>query len=275
MATSRCLRARATEPVASHWSDIGFDIRSVDDIVAHARAASGQLASGQLEMVAVNDGAYLRWSTGDGAEIWFQRDPGGNLVGANPHAAASTRTAVRIMSRTGDPKHSLDGGFDCWLAPWPWDPTDADADPGTGEVPVYLDAPDFRVYDGLSLPADRDAAIVAFAHELNVYANEGELRATGSMMAVESLIPSGLFHPGGEQKVPAKAEAIFHGTVLEAEVRRNGHSGNAYHWARVRTYGATLEVVADPALARPPRAGDIVGGSFWLSARFHEAVPAA
>jgi hypothetical protein len=248
--------------MASHFSDIGFEIGSTDEILALARA----LPTG-TPRIGTAAGDYLRWSPGGGAELWFQRSPEQQLIGMNPHFDAQTRTRVRLTRREPDPKHPLDGGFHLWLDPAPVDPEDQD--PAVGASPLFVDVPDFRAYDHFVPPLELDAAIAAFAHRLEVYASEEELRATGSKMATESLIPSGLFFPGGPSREPPAAEAIFYGSVQAAEVRRNGATNREFLWARVRTYGAMLEIVADPSLAsRPPTAGDIIGGTFWMSARF-------
>lgn len=248
--------------MASHFTDIGFVFTSSEEVVALARSMPPATPA-----IATSAGDYVRWSPGGGAELWFQRSPDLQLVGMNPHFDVETRTPVRLMERVDDPAHPLDGGFHLWLAPEPVDP--GDEDPGVGASPLFVDTPDMRTYDGIELPLDVDASIAAFAHTLEVFGSEAELRATGSMMATESLIPSGLFFPGGAERAPAKAEAIVHGVVEATETRRNGATGNEFLWARVRTYGARLEVVADPTLAtRAPAAGDILGGTFWMSARF-------
>jgi hypothetical protein len=255
--------------MATHFTDIGFVVGSGDDVLALARSVPAG-----TPVIKVPGGDYVRWQAGGGAEMWFQRSPEFSLVGANPHFAAETRTRVRLLSRNNDPKYPLDGGFNLWLAPEPIDP--ADGDPRVGASPLLVDTPDMRLYDGLELPIEVDATIAAFAHRLELFANEAELRATGSMMAAESLIPSGLFFPGGGDKTPAKAEAIFQGTIEATQTRRNGATGRGFLWARVRTYGARLEVVADPALAaRKPVVGDIIGGTFWMSARFPDVGSAA
>lgn len=248
--------------MASHFSDIGFVVGSSDEVLALARS----MPAG-TPVITTPAGDYVRWSPGSGPELWFQRAPDLQLVGMNPHFDVETRTPVRLMSRVDDPAHSLDGGFHLWLAPEPIDPDDGD--PGVGASPLFVDTPDMRAYDGIALPVDVDATIAAFAHTLELFGSEAELRATGSIMAAESLIPSGLFFPGGDERRPATAEAIFQGTVEATETRRNGATGREFIWARVRTYGARLEVVADPTLApQAPVVGDILAGTFWMSARF-------
>jgi hypothetical protein len=48
----------------------------------------------------------------------------------------------------------------------------------------------------------------------------------------------------------------------------NETTGDAFWWARVRTLGGEIEVVADPVLLTGPvTPGAVVQGSFWLSGR--------
>jgi hypothetical protein len=247
--------------VASHFSDIGFVVASSDDLVAFARALPPDTHADATPF-----GHYLRWSPGSGAEFWFQIDLEHHLVGANPHFDAMTPTRVRLTARETSPTHPLDGGFHLWLDPQPIDPADGDA--GVGATPLLVDVPDFRLHDALVLPIDVDLAIAAFAHTFESHPTEEAFRATGSKMATESLIPSGLFAPGGAVTVPPRAEAILYGHVEATEVRTNPTSGLEFIWCRVQTYGGKLEIVADRTLAAElPVVGGIVGGSFWLSAR--------
>jgi hypothetical protein len=254
--------------MASHFSDIGFVVASSHEVLAMARS----LPVG-TPVITTPAGEYVRWSAGGGAELWFQRAPDLTLVGMNPHFDVETRTRVRLVSRVDDPVHKLDGGFHLWLDPHPPDPEFPDGPDGAS--PLFVDTPDMRTYDAVQLPLEVDATIAAFAHRLELFGSEAELRATGSIMAAESLIPSGLFFPGGDERMPATAEAIFQGIVEATETRQNVATGREFLWARVRTYGARLEVVADPTLAsRPPIVGDILGGTFWMSARFPGIVSA-
>jgi hypothetical protein len=254
--------------VASHFSDIGFRIESSEEILPLARSLPAD-----TPVTRTPAGEYFRWSPGGGAELWFQRDSDLRLVGMNPHFDAQTPTRARLTARQPDPDHSLDGGFHLWLDP-AGPISDGDGSDSEGATPLFVDLPDYRAHDALRLPVDVDVQIAAFAHRLEVYATEADLRATGSPMAVESLIPSGLFFPGGGTKTPARAEAILYGTVEATEVRRNGATGHDFLWARVRTFGGRLEIVADPSLTEVrPVVGGIVGGTFWLSARIGAAAP--
>ena len=244
----------------SHFSDIGFEIASSDEILPLARS----LPAG-TPVISTSAGDYVRWAAGGGAELWFERNPELALVGMNPHFDTQVTTRARLISRQPDPTYPLDGAFHLWLDP---QPVGDDGDVENGATPLLVDVPDYRTYDALELPTEVDLAIAAFAHRLEVYADEAEMRATGSKMATQSLIPSGLFFPGGDLKVPARAEAILYGTVEATELRRNGATGIEFLWARVATWGCRLEIVADRALAPTlPVVGGIVGGTFWMSAR--------
>jgi hypothetical protein len=118
-----------------------------------------------------------------------------------------------------------------------------------------------------------EVQLAAFAHELTVfpdsdaYADASEGRELPH--AAESFIPSGLFVTG-EEPEPA-AEAFFTGTVLAARGRMNETTGDPFWWARVRTLGGEIEVVANPVLlSGPVSAGAVVQGSFWLSGRLRD-----
>jgi hypothetical protein len=83
--------------------------------------------------------------------------------------------------------------------------------------------------------------------------------------AAESLIPSGLFAGQGEVE---RAEAVFAGRVLRAEVRSNPASGTAFHVLLVRTLGGIFDVVADPTVVTgEPVVGGVVRCVAWLSGR--------
>jgi hypothetical protein len=244
----------------SHFSDIGFEIASSGEILKYSRTLP---AGTPIYSTAAGD--YVRWAAGGGAELWFERSPEGALVGMNPHFDTQVQTRARLTSRQPDPTYPLDGAFHLWLDP---QPVGEEGDVENGASPLLVDVPDYRTNDALVLPAEVDLAIAAFAHTLEVFASEAEMRATGSKMATESLIPSGLFFAGGGDKVPARAEAILYGTVEATELRHNDATGRDFVWARVKTWGCRLEIVADPALAPTlPTVGGIVGGTFWMSAR--------
>jgi hypothetical protein len=244
--------------MASHFSTIGLPLRSEEDFFALAEEVAGD-----SERIEVSDGAYLRWSSASGAELWLQIDGDNGLLGMNPHFVGESSTRVALTARLRRPgSTTLDGAFHGW------------ADPQGGEVeggayPFVFDAPDFRRHDALTLPAAVEVQIAAFAHELSIFRSEREFRdsQTGEVkFATQSFIPSGLFTPGGADSGPPEARAIFTGRILRAETRWNESMNRPFHWALVETYGATFDVVIDPDLVEEePTPGGVLSGSFWLS----------
>jgi hypothetical protein len=102
-------------------------------------------------------------------------------------------------------------------------------------------------------------------------AGQGHEERRSKGLASESFIPSGTFPSSSEEDaanfVP-KAEAIFTGHVLAAELLTNGHSGRKFHHVHVRTLGGEYDVVADPEVVRgEPLLSGVVQGVFWLTGR--------
>lgn len=109
--------------------------------------------------------------------------------------------------------------------------------------------------------------LAAFAHELNIYANEDVYKETqesedGPNFATEFFIPSGLFNEDETDSLPA-ATANFGGRVLTARKIRNPHTDEYFYYAKVKTLGGEFDVVADPELLNDDiTAGNILSGSF-------------
>jgi hypothetical protein len=245
--------------VPSHLSSIGFPVGSEDE----AQALVGRVAS-DAEELGTPDGSYLRYSDASGAELWLHLDAQGVVVDMHPHYAGDAAMPVavtrRIARADGGP---LGGAFHGWADP-------ADEDPESGSYPFVFDAPEPALHADLELPCVTVVQLAAFAHELAVFADDDAYAEHTEGLevpyAAESFIPSGLFVTGDEPE-PA-AEAFLTGTVVAARGRMNETTGDAFWWARVRTLGGELEIVADPVLlSGPVAAGAVVQGSFWLSGR--------
>ena len=246
----------------SHLSSIGFPVGSEDE----AQALVGRIAN-DAEEHDTPDGAYLRYADRSGAELWLHLDGEGVVVDMHPHFAGEAAMPVAVTRRVaradGGP---LGGAFHGWADPG------AD-DTESGAYPFVFDAPEAALHAELELPCVAEVQLAAFAHELAVfadpdaYAEANEGRELG--YAAESFIPSGLFVTGDDPE-PA-AEAFLTGTVLAARGRLNETTGDPFWWARVRTLGGEIEIVADPLLlSGPVAAGAVVQGSFWLSGRLRE-----
>ncbi len=251
----------------SHFSAVGFPIRSSAEMLAVARRVPASALYAQTDA-----GSYYRWETGGGSELWLATGPDLSLKSVVPHFTSVVRTRVRLMERVPSPDHEMDGAFRIVVAPARGG--QASGDPEAGAFQLLADVPDYRRLDTLTLPVDVDMSVGAVAERIEHYASEAELRAAGSLAAIESLTPSGLFVADGVQRAPRRAEAVLYGTVLASGMRANAVGGGAFTWARVRTHAVELEVVADPVLLpKPPVAGSILGGTFWITARLSTAWP--
>ncbi|HEX8454749.1 MAG TPA: hypothetical protein VF647_21895 [Longimicrobium sp.] len=254
--------------MANLFAALGFDIETREQFSAH----SLMVAEAGERIALPGGGEYRRWSPGAGVELWAQVTAN-QVVGMNPHFAGDTTIRAGVSRRFRDPAFSaLDGMYQVWP-----EPTSHDAE--SGSTTFAIDAPDFALHDRVRLPRIAPVQVAAFAFELSAFANEEEYMAsqTGQLKyASESLLPTGLFAPdGGEATVPAP-EAMLSGRVLAAELRINPATGNPFRWARVRTWGGEIDVVAEPCLISGELVeGGIVRGSFWLTGRvcFENAEP--
>jgi hypothetical protein len=246
--------------MASHLSDIGFQLETDEDYRQLALRAYDE-----GEPLATAAGAYVRWAPGGGAELWLQVDEGGDLVGLNPHFGGGSSMRVGLTQRFSRTEESpLDGAFHAWANP-------GGDDPHEGDYPFVFDAPDYGLHDSVSLPSVARVQLAAFAHELQSFEGDeaySRSQAGEVKFAPESFIPSGLFSAEGQSTEPPQAFAIFTGHVLDTDIVQNPVTGNGFCWARVRTLGGELDVVADPALLNGPMIrGGVVSGAFWLSGR--------
>jgi hypothetical protein len=242
-------------------STLGFRMRGRDDfadLTMHAVTAG--------KATEISDGsAYRVWSPGEGIELWAQLDPHGRIIGLNPHFSGQARMQVRITQRVARPlDNALDGAFYGWAG--------ASIDgPGSGDYPFVFDAPDFRAYDALRLPAIVSVQLAAFAHSLTAYPDDQTFHEHGTesdmRMAAESCIPSGTFSD------PPKSEILFYGHVLKTATLTNPFSALSFHWALVRTLGGDVDVIADPEIVKGMIVEHgVVGGVAWISGRVKSVV---
>lgn len=215
--------------------------------------------------IKVRRGAYWRWCSDCGAELWLQTNAENELVGMTPFFCGNGKIRVRVTAHLCDKHYAgLDGSFHGW----------ADPDVGhaeSGAYPFVFDVVDYHRHAMLKLPTTVEAQIAAFAHEVNVFPSLDAYRAsqTGELQfASQSFIPSGLFSAAGELTAPPQAHAIFTGHVLAASIKTNSLTNERYYWAHVDTLGGSFDVVIDPAIcAAVPERGGVLSGSFWLCGR--------
>jgi hypothetical protein len=244
----------------SHLSDVGFHLESEEDF--HQLIIQ---ASERGETVEAGKGSYIKWSVGQGVELWVQLNRDDEVIGLNPHFAGSGLMRVGITERVSRSESSeLDGAFYGWANP-------SEDEPETGDYPFVFDVPDYRTYHDIKLPCVVNTQIAAFAHELKAFENDEAYEASQPeeiKFASESFIPSGLFSPEGESTEPAQAFAIFAGHVLDTAILTNPVTRQEFCWVKVRTLGGELDVVADPQILEGFLVRDgVVSGSFWLSGR--------
>ena len=241
----------------SHMSDIGFQLDSDEDYYQLALQTYEEGEAWNSE-----GGTYIRWGPGEGIELWAQLDQNNDLIGLNPHFRGKGSMRVGLTREVLRPEGtSLDGAFYAWANP-------AGSDPESGEFPLVFDVPDYRLRK-LRLPSILDVQLAAFAHQLQSYESDESYEHSQPdkvKFAAESFIPSGLFEPEGHSMVPPLAEALFAGHVRETSIITNPVTGNRFCWAKVRTLGGDVDVVADPALLNGLLVeGGVLSGSFWLS----------
>jgi hypothetical protein len=246
--------------MASHWSTIGLSVQSGDDLAGLANRVAQDCTPHEVE-----GGAYQCWSSASGVELWLQIDADNQLIGLLPHFRGKSAVRVGLTARLiEDRVTEMDGAFHCWSEP-------ANDDPESGCYPFVFDTPDFLCHAGLELPTVAQVQIGAFAHEVESYPSEqayGESQTGEVKFASRSFIPSGLFSPDGDRTEPPQAMAIFTGHVIDAGVRKNELTSKRFYWALVETLGGAFDVVISPELLRaPPKTGNILSGSFWLSGR--------
>lgn len=243
-------------------SSIGFPVSSKEEF--HDLALR---AAREGEPFEARGGSYARWSPGSGIELWAQVTRDGKVVGINPHYSGGATTLVGLTSRVVRRERSPDDGFFGWASP-------RNQDPESGWYPFVFDAPDYELHRDLTLPVIREVQLAAFAHEIRAYQSDEEYEEArrrgdrGTGLAAEAFIPSGLFKPGGEAIEPPQALAVLAGHVLEARLLSNPVTGASFQWARLRTYGAEIDVVADfEVIVGRTKEGGVLSGSFWLSGR--------
>lgn len=242
--------------MASHLSDIGFRVESDKDF---EELAFQVCREGHVLPVAA--GSYVRWAPGGGVELWAQLDQDDEVIGLNPHFRGESVMKVGLTEKLSRPDDTpLDGAFHAWAHP-------QNSDPKSGEYPFVFDVPNSQLCTP-RLPAIVQVQLAAFAHELQTYESEEayEQSQPEIKFASESFIPTGLFSPGGEITQPPQSHAIFTGHVLKTALLTNPVTDEIFCWAKVRTLGGEIDVVADPeTLGGPVVSGGVLSGSFWLS----------
>lgn len=255
----------------SHLGDIGFNMEREE---FYERV---QQAANEGETIPSANGFYIRWTPGEGVELWVQSDREHNVVGCNPHFNGKSKMRVGLIRALDNPERPLDGSIFCWADP-------QTAEPELGRFPFAADLPDFDlVVDRLPLREIVEAQVVAFAHEMHCYldvqafeiAHKNDLQFT-----LEPFTPVALPH-GVRPDLAAQTDRIqsvvtFNGHIHRLERRENPVTRQPFYWMSVRTLGGMIDVVADPTFTvGKPRLWGVIQGEFWLSARILSPLPSA
>jgi hypothetical protein len=216
----------------------------IDEMAAVSKRESGRL------------GTRLLWLDSSGAAVaMFLEETGSGLACAKPTFAARSRLMVRGPTQIDDPQ----GCSFCAITT---------VEVIENEDPVYplaVELDDIHL-GPLGGPVEVMAlSVTGFGESITVWSDKDAYEASDKgeapMFAAKSLIPSGLFTPGGER--PIRAEAIITGIIDNAERRVNRRSVKQFEWCQVDTYGGTLDLVLE---RRPLAPGQVVQGTFWLVA---------
>lgn len=241
------------------WLSLGFRIDSMDDFKALGIRAAKSGAS-----LPAPHGTYIRWDVGGGPQIWVQiKQHSRAILGWHTHFAGRAQMRIALTKRMLTEEHDpLEGGFHGWADPRSDDATE-------GQYPLLFHAPNFDLHDHLSVPVVRTVQLTAFAHTLTVYPGDEEYFASQTAtvkFAAESFVPIGLFPAKGNPDAPPVPAAQFAGHVVKGALLTNPMTSIAYQWARVRTVGGDLDVVADiDTCTEPMEEGNVVSGKFRLS----------
>ena len=232
----------------SHLSSLGFVVAADADLLALAHRL-GPAA----DPVDTPAGTYFRAADpASGAELWLHASADGDeFYGAVPHLAGPGRARVTLAGRVT----AADGG-----------PLEGAFRGVANGLPVLFDAPDFRRFDRLPLPADVWVQLCGFAHEAEGFADVAAFEATADgelKPAVRSLIAVGLLDSG-----PPRPLAFVAGVVTASGWRVSALTGGRFGAIELDTAVGLVAVALDPAvLAELPPAGGVLAGTVWLSGR--------
>jgi hypothetical protein len=216
-------------------------------------------------------GTRLFWqdnSLGAGLAM-FLHEEGTGITCAKPTFASQSLLSVRPASLLNDPA----GCPFCAVA------TVEVLENGEMVYPLAVELDDLHLGPLSSSTGLVNLNITAFGEALEVSPSVDSYNAAdgteGVKFAAQSLIPSGLFAPGGGER-PARAEAIITGIITAAERRVNSHTGASFDWCQVDTLAATMDVVVSPR-PEPLQPGQVIQGTFWLVAHrpVDDVAPAA
>lgn len=223
-------------------SDIGFRDRSGVGLLKLFRRMCEE-----GEVVETAEVRYLKWSIGEGLELWAKFEDGEPQLLPYPFYAGEARMKVALLEKT--PRHNpirADGAFRCRGS------AIAGANWVAGRNPFVFDTPNYRSYDGLSLPRVCAVQLAAFAFDMTGYETEEEYDEAyppdeeGYCWDYKHFVPACMTTPRGEGGELQIASAEISGFVKDTAILTNPITGYDFCWARVETIGGEVDVVCAP-----------------------------
>lgn len=247
--------------MGSHTGAIGMPARDLGSAIMAIMPRAEQVGAsrdGRVEVYAYQD------PSGSRATVTLEER---RVACFTPSFAPATRLAVRVGSLADD---------ECaYERPLTVELLD---EAGEELIPLAVAIEDLGATDTPPPPGDAQLEVVGLAERVTVFADEAAYRASGTPMAVASLIPSGLFAPGvvepgdgGAMQVAPRM--LLSGTVTGAELRQHALFDLPFVVCRVASYAATWTVCLDVVdLGGPddpgvPEVGSILSGSFYVAGR--------
>lgn len=256
----------------SDWSSIGFPLVTGKEFKKEVLELTAQAVKNGISFEAER-GRYIKWSTGVGPELWIYIYQSGNTSRFYPHFSGNAKMRFILQERA--PFNDVRPGyFVGWVNT---------ADHGaenkqyTLRYPLIFRAPDYDLHLSLDLPVVIDVQLLAFAQELHAFSNEADYYAyvwsRGLSLADESISPWVMPPPledwgYDEEQSFERPRFMISGHVLETSRLTNPVTGVKFCWAKVRTIGGELDIVADPRLLDGTLVtGGVIYGAFSLSGR--------
>ena len=241
----------------SHFTSIGFPAETIEEIEALAfRVIDNTLT------INCPRGRYLRWASGEGAELWLQMDDNYNLIGMTPFfqkKSVMTVGITRVYRREGD--SVLEGAIRAWANP-------KHHSPQSGSFEFLCDVVDLGRYPNMDLPFLSPIRLAGFAYNIDVFSSLDAFQSSEigqGKSNPEYFASSGVMRSETGSSPPLDSNAEISGRVVETALLKNLYSRQAYHWILVRTDGGMVDMVCDPTLVTEPIApGHIVSAYCWL-----------
>ncbi len=130
------------------------------------------------------------------------------------------------------------------------------------DVPINIFIDNADEFKDLS-ECDAEVEIYGVYQGLKVFKTEEEYNASGTHMAVESMIPTGTFAPKGKQDGFQQSPTIlYNGIVKDVDKDEEAEEGRPNYCLTIQTYGMTFKLFAryDGQIEK----GNIVSGNAWL-----------